>query len=181
MIQQYFSQFFSKFRQIKEKRPIFLVGTNSAERLNYLVPPSVFQFMKFEGPKFFAIHCTSLGSNNWFTSTFLSFLNFPQIKEGRPNFLVETKSAERLSYLVSSSVFQFRKFKGLKFFVIPCTSVGSNWFTSTFLNFLKYQFFRTTELFGLPFCISILEIWSTQILRHSLDFSGFYMIHQYFS
>ena len=33
-----------------------LGATNSAERLNYLVPPSVFQFQEFEGPKFFTIY-----------------------------------------------------------------------------------------------------------------------------
>ena len=47
---------FLKFRRIKEGGPNFFGGTNSAERLNYLVAPSVFQFQKFEGPKFIIIH-----------------------------------------------------------------------------------------------------------------------------
>ena len=128
---------FLKFPQIKEGGLNFLVGTNSAERLNYLVAPSVFQFQKFKGLKFFVIPCTSIGSN-WFNSTWLNFLKFPQIKEGGLNFLVGTNSAERLNYLVAPSVFQLQKFEGLKFFVIPCTSMGSNWFTSTLLNFLKF-------------------------------------------
>ena len=69
----------------------------------------------------------------------------------------------------------------------------STWFSSTFVSFLKFsqineggpnflgnQFCRTAELFGPPFCISIWEIWGTQILRHSVDFNAFYMIQQYF-
>ena len=38
-----------------------------------------------------------------------------------------------------------------------------------------------TELFGPSFCISILNIWTTQIICHSLDFNAFYKIKQYFS
>ena len=38
------------------------------------------------------------------------------------------------------------------------------------------QFWRISELFGLSFCISILEV-----LRHSLDFSDFCMSQEYFS
>ena len=41
----------------------------------------------------------------WFTSTFLNFLKFTQIKEGGPDFLVGTNSAERQNYLVPHSVF----------------------------------------------------------------------------
>ena len=33
-----------KFPQIKEEEPKFLEGTNSAERLSYLIPTFVFQF-----------------------------------------------------------------------------------------------------------------------------------------
>ena len=36
-----------------------------------------------------------------------SFSKFPQIMEGETNILGETNSAERLNYLVPSSVFQF--------------------------------------------------------------------------
>ena len=128
---------FLKFFQIKEGAPNFLVGTNSAERLNYLVPPSVFIFQKFQGLKFFVIHCISMGSNR-FTRAFLNFLKFPQIKDGGPNFLVGTNSAERLNYLVPLSAFQFQKFQELKSFLIHCTLMGSNRFTTTFLNFLKF-------------------------------------------
>ena len=43
------------------------------------------------------------------------------------------------------------------------------------------QFCRKSELFGPPFCISILKVLQTQILRHSLDFNAFCMIQEYFS
>ena len=136
----------------------------------------------------------SVGST-WFTSTFLSFLKFPPMKVEGPNFLRGTNSAVGLNYVVPLSVFQFQKFEGLRFFVIHCTSMGSNWFTSTFFNFSKFpqikrggtlflgekQFYRMAELFGLPFCIWIPDIWRTRILRYSLDFNGCYMIHHDFS
>ena len=38
------------------------------------------------------------------------------------------------------------------------------------------QFCRKSELFGAPFCISILGVLWTKILRHSLDFKAFCMI-----
>ena len=135
---------FLKFPQIKEGVADFLVGTDSAERLNYLVPPTVFKFQKFEGVKFFVIHCTSICSNS-FTSTCLNFLKFPQIKESGPNFLRRTNSAERLNYLVPSSIFQFWKFEAPKFFVIHWISVGSTGFTSTFLKFLKFPQIKEEE------------------------------------
>ena len=101
---------FLKFPQIKEGAPNFLVGTNFAERLNYLVPPTVFQFQKFKGLKFFVIHFTLMGFNG-FTSTSLNLLKFPQIKEGGPNFLVGTNSAEQLNYLVAFLYFNFANLK----------------------------------------------------------------------
>ena len=43
------------------------------------------------------------------------------------------------------------------------------------------QFCSKSELFDLPFCISILKFSRTRILRHSLDFSAFCIIQEYFS
>ena len=43
------------------------------------------------------------------------------------------------------------------------------------------QFCRMYELFGLFFCISILKVLSTQLLRDSLDFNAVCMIEQSFS
>ena len=65
---------------------------------------------------------------------------------------------------------------------------------STFLRALRFpqvkdggpisgrkQFCRKSKLFGLPFCILILKVLRTQILRRALDFSAFIMIQEYFS
>ena len=58
----------------------------------------------------------------------------PEIKEGEPNSLVgETNSAERLNYLVPSSVFQFWKFKWPKLLVIHLIFMYSTWSRSAFL------------------------------------------------
>ena len=45
----------------------------------------------------------------------------------------------------------------------------------------RKQFCRKSRLFGAPFCISILRVLRTQVLRHSLDFSAFFMIQECFS
>ena len=42
------------------------------------------------------------------------------------------------------------------------------------------QFRRKSELFGQPFCSSILKVLLTQILGHSLDFNSFYMVQDNF-
>ena len=48
------------------------------------------------------------------------------------------------------------------------------------LIFARIQFCRKSELFSPPFCISILKVLLTQILRHSLlDFIVFCMIEDY--
>ena len=38
-----------------------------------------------------------------------------------------------------------------------------------------------SEFVGPPFCISILKVLKTQILRHSLDFNSFWLIQEYLS
>ena len=43
------------------------------------------------------------------------------------------------------------------------------------------QFSRKSELFGHPFCISILKGLWRQIFCHSLDLNAFHMIQEYFS
>ena len=42
------------------------------------------------------------------------------------------------------------------------------------------QFCRMSELFGPPSCISILKVFQTEILHHSLHFNVFCMIQEYF-
>ena len=45
-------------------------------------------------------------------------------------------------------------------------------------NFWGNQFYRKSELFGPPFCISILKVLRSQIFRHSLDFNAFWLIQE---
>ena len=49
------------------------------------------------------------------------------------------------------------------------------------LIFWGNQFRRKSELFGPPFCSSILKVLSTKFVRHSLDFNAFYMIKELLS
>ena len=53
--------------------------TNSAEQLHYLVPPSRFQFKKFQGSKFYFVHHVSAYSVR-FKRYFLSFTKFLHVK-----------------------------------------------------------------------------------------------------
>ena len=43
------------------------------------------------------------------------------------------------------------------------------------------KFWRMSELFGRPFCISILKVLQTKILRHSSHLNAFCMIQEYLS
>ena len=76
-----------KFLQIKEGGPSFW-GQPILQKVNYLVPPSVFQFLKFYGPNFIAIHYISVLSA-WLRNTLWSLFKYLWIKEGRPNFCGE--------------------------------------------------------------------------------------------
>ena len=44
----------------------------------------------------------------------------------------------------------------------------------------RKQYWRKSESFGPPFCISILKVLRIQILHHPLDFNAFYIIMEYF-
>lgn len=63
--------------------------------------------------------------STWFHSNFLSAFKSPEIKLGGPNLLAETNSAERLKYLVFTSVFQVEKFTGPNSFIIYLISMHS--------------------------------------------------------
>ena len=72
-----------------------------------------------------------------------------------------------------------------------CIPHNSGVFLSESLNFYKLkkgdlisggnQFCRNSELFGPPFCISILKVLWIKIHCHSLDFNAFCMIQEYCS
>ena len=132
--------------------------------------------------------------SGWFRSTFLSVLKFLQIKEEGPNFLGEPILQK--VWIIWSPLLYFN----FKSFLEPNSSpfISFQWILydpevllSGFWNFYELkrgdliseenQFCRMSELFGPPFCISILKVLWTQILRHSLDFSPFCMNEEDFS
>ena len=130
----------------------------------------------------------------WFRTTFLMVLKFLQIKEGEPTFWGEPILQKVWNIWSSLLYFNFKSFTGpnsSSFIRFQCNLHDSGVLFSESWNFYKLkrgdlvsggnQFCRKSELFGPPFCISILKVLSTQFLRHSLDFNAFCMIQEYFS
>ena len=129
----------------------------------------------------------------WFRSTFLRVLKFPQIKEGGPNFWGEPILQK---VWIIWSLLRYFNFKGFtdpdssSFIRFQCILHDWGVLFSESWNFYKLkkvdlisggnQFCRKSELFGPPFCISILKVLWTQIHRPSLYFNGFCMIQEYF-
>ena len=102
--------------------------------------------------------------STWFSSTFLRFLKFPQIKEWEPYFIGWTNSAERLNYLVPPSVFQLKKnlmnqsssfFSRFYCILLHVSAV----FLSDFKNFLQLKRVDLISLGG-PFLQNGWIIWS---------------------
>ena len=130
----------------------------------------------------------------WFRSTFCKVLKFLKTKEGGFNFRVEPISQK--VWIIWSPLLDFN-FKNLMdiisaaFIRFQCILHDSGVLFTESWNFYKLkreeinsggnQFCRKSELFGPPFCISILKVLWTQIHRHSLDFNAFCMIQEYFS
>ena len=130
----------------------------------------------------------------WFKSTFLRALKFLQIKEWGLNFWGEPILQKVWIIWSSLQYFNFKSFidpNSSSFIRFQCIVHDSGllfWESSNFHKLKKRdliswwnQFCRKFELFSPPFCISILKISWSQILRHSLDFNAFCMMRQYFS
>ena len=130
----------------------------------------------------------------WFRSTFLGVLKFLQIKEGGPNFLGEPIFHKVWIIWSLLLYFNFKSFMDTissSFIIFQCILHHSEVLFSESWNFCKLkrgdlisggnQFCTKSELFGPPFCISILKVLWTQIHSHSLDFNAFCMIWEYFS
>ena len=130
----------------------------------------------------------------WFRSTFFRVLIYLPIKEGGPNFLGERilqKVRIIWSLLLYFNFKSFRDSNSLSFIRFQCILHDSGALFSESWNIYKLkrgdlisgwnQFCRKSELFGPPFCISILKVLWTQIFRHLLDFNEFCMIQEYFS
>ena len=124
----------------------------------------------------------------YFSSTFLRVLKFLQMKEGAPNFWGQPILHEVWIIWCPLLYFNFQSFldPNLSSFVIfQCNLDDSGVLFSESLNFYELkkgelisgwnQFCRKSELFGPPFCISILKVFS------SLDFIAFCMIEEHFS
>ena len=131
----------------------------------------------------------------WFSSTFLRVLKFLEIKEGG-DLISGRKSILQKVWIISSPLvyFNFKSFmdpNSSSFIRSQCILHDGGVLFWKSWNFFKLkrgdlisrgnQFCRKSELFGPPFCISILKVLWTQIHRHSLDFNAFFMIQEYFS
>ena len=125
----------------------------------------------------------------WWRNTFLRVLKVLQVKELGPDFCVEP-IWQRVWIIWSPLLyFNFKSFmdpNSLSF--IRSQRILHEWVVlfSEFWNFYKLkrrdvisrgnQFCRKSQLFGPPFCISILKNLRTQIFCHLLDFNAFCMI-----
>ena len=131
---------------------------------------------------------------SWSRGTFLRVLKFLQIKEGGPNFFREPifqKVRNLWSPILYLSFKSFVDPSSLSFITFQCILHDSKVLFSESLNFQRLKrwelisggnkFSTKSELFRLPFCIWILKVLRTQILRHSIDFNAFCVIQEYFS
>ena len=117
-----------------------------------------------------------------FRSTFLSALKFVQIKEWRPNFLEEPILQNVWIIWFPFLYFNLKSFLDINsswFIRFQCILHDSGVLFSESWISEENQFFRMSELFGPPFCSSILKILFTKNLCHSLDFIAFCMIEDY--
>ena len=181
------------FLQIKEGGPNFW-GKPILQNIWIIwSAPSVFQFKKFYGPKFFLIHWISMRSA-WLRSTFLRLLKFPQIKAGRPNFSGEPILQNVWIICSPLLYFNFKSFldpNSFSFIIFQCIALDWRVIFSGSSKFYKLkngdlvsggnQLWKKSELFGHPVCVSILKVLWTQIFRHSLYFNTFCLIQEYFS
>ena len=127
----------------------------------------------------------------WLRSTFCRVLKFLQIKEGVPNFRGEPILQK--VWIIGSAFlyFNFKSFmepNSLSFIRFQCILHDWGVLFSECWSFYKFkmgnlisgwnQFSIKTELFGTPFCISILKVLWTQIHLHSSHFNVVFMIHE---
>ena len=129
----------------------------------------------------------------WFSSTFLRFLTFSQIKNGGPNFLRGTNSAKLLNYLAPFLYLGFKNLKDPNFLsLITFQSIlhDSAVLFSVFKNLITLERGRPNFLRGvnsaerLNYLVSFLY-FNFKYLEHLnssslIDFNAFYMIQHYF-
>ena len=132
--------------------------------------------------------------SSWFRSTFIMVLKFLQIKENGRNFKVEPILQK--VWIISCPVFYFSDKSFMhrtssSFIRFQSILHNSLALLSESWNFCKLkrgglisvgnQFWRKSESFGTPFCISILKVLRTQFLRHSLASNASCLIQGYLS
>ena len=134
-------------------------------------PPFCISILKFCRPNFFIIHYISMHSS-WLWSTFLRVVKFLLIKEGGPNFWGEP-ILQNVWFIWSPLLYiNFKSFldpNSPSFIRFQSILHESGRLFSESWNFYKLkrgdlisggnQFCRMSELFGPPFCISILKVF----------------------
>ena len=127
----------------------------------------------------------------WFSSTFLRVLYFLQMTDRGPNFLGEPIFQKVRIIWSPLLYFNFKSFmdpNSLSFIRFQCILHDWGVLFSECWSFYKFkmgnlisgwnQFSIKTELFGTPFCISVLKVLWTQIHLHSSHFNVVFMIHE---
>ena len=130
----------------------------------------------------------------WFRRFFVRLLKFLQIKEGRPHFLGEPIFHKVWIIWSPLPYFNFKSLMDTiySFFIrFQYILHDSGILFAESWNFSKLkrgdlisggnQFCKKSELFGPPFCISILKALWTQIHYHLSHFNAFCMIQEYLS
>ena len=126
--------------------------------------------------------------SSWILGTFLRVLKFLQIKEGKLNFWGKPTLQKVWIIWCPFLHFNFKRFidTNSSSFIIryQCILHDSEVLFSEAWNFYKLcrsdliiggNHFAQSLNFGPPFCILILKVLWTQILRHLLDFNVFLM------
>ena len=183
-----------KFLQIKEGRPNFWRGGLILQKVWIIWSPLLYSNLKrFKDPKplsFIRFQCILLDSR-------VSFSEYSNEKELKRGDLISwgepilQKIWIIWSPLLYLNVKIFKDPNSMPFIRFQCILYDSEELLLDFWNFHKLkrgrlisggnQFWRKSELFGLPYCISILKVLTAQILRHSLDFHAFCFIQEYLS
>ena len=176
-----------KFPQIKDGGTNFS-GQSISREVWIICPPLLhFNFKSFIDPSsapFIRFQCILYSPG----LSLSDFWNLYQLERGRPNFWwVEAIQQKDWVIWASLQYLNFKSFKDpdpLSFLRFSCILHDSGVLFSKSWNFYKLkrrdlisgreQFCRKSELFGPPFCITILKISGTQILFHSLDFNAFF-------
>ena len=107
--------------------------------------------------------CISILQKVWIIWFPLQYFNFKSFMDPNSSSLIRFQCILRDSGVLFSESWNFYKLKRGDLIS------GGN------------EFCRKSELFGSPFCISILKVLWRQILRPYLDFNGFCMIKENFS